>query len=132
MSDDMLPPEGGLNPNVPQVPPPPSASPGPKQPLDPAFVALGFFTPWLASILAGFLANALSMLDLPAFVLTAIGALVPLIAVVGIVVAFIRGRATGDKRLRSFGLGGLISIAATTLLSLLAFGACFLTGAFGG
>jgi len=46
---------------------------------------------------------------------------------VAILVAFLVGRGKEDARLRSFGVGGLISYGVTVLIALLAFGTCLLT-----
>lgn len=134
MSDDVLPPEGGQSSEI----PPPPASPAPaatgetpsqpnaeKRPVHPGFLILGLVTPWLASALIGAVVNALSLTDFPAPGPGVLGAVLSLVVLVGIIVAFVRGRTTGNDKLRSFGLGGLISYAATILVSLLAFGACF-------
>lgn len=102
----------------------------PKQPINPGLLVLGLITPWIAAFLAGALANALSLVGLPAPGLSAVAAVIPLAVLIGVIAAFVRGRATGNAGLRSFGLGGIISYVVTMLLSLLAFGACFVTGVF--
>lgn len=110
--------------------PEPVATSAARQPINPGLLALGLITPWIAAGLTGALANGLSMVGLPAFGLSAVASVLPLAVLVGMIVAFVRGRATGNANLRSFGLGGIISYVVTMLLSLLAFGACFVTGVF--
>lgn len=142
MTDEMRPHEGTSGPGAapePPVPLPPEqpAAPEPfqqpsvpqgpheKQPLDVKFTVLGFFTPLFVSALAGALGTALSYVDDTGLVSAAASGFLTIVTIAGLVVAFIKGRTTGDNRLRSFGFGGLISLAVVTLLSLLAFGACF-------
>jgi hypothetical protein len=132
MSDDMLPPESDESSSVPGAPAQVTETgPQVRQPLNPGLLILGLVTPWVLSALGGVLVNALAMAGLPTPGLSIIGGIVPLGVLGGMIAAFVRGRATGNSGLRSFGLGGIISLAATMLLSLLAFGACFVTGVFG-
>jgi len=141
--------EGGVQPptaeqpaSAPVTPPPyaPEPSETPSKPkLHWGFAALGFFTPWLLSALAGAafgaLATVMAESSLPFGILSQIPAVIGLLVFIGMLVAWQAGRGRGDNRLRSFGLGGVVSYAVILLLGLLAFGACFLllgTGGLGG
>ena len=129
MSDELLPSEGDQAARAPEVPEPMAVTSA-KQPINPGLLILGLITPWMAAVLTGALANALSVVGLPAAGLSAIAAVIPLVVLIVMIAAFVRGKATGNAGLRSFGLGGIISYVLTMLLSLLAFGACFVTGVF--
>lgn len=133
MTDEMRPHEDMSGPEAtPEAPVslPPEQASAPegshaKQPLDVKFTVLGFFTPWFVSALGAALGAALSYVDDTGLVATATSGFLTIVTIAGLAIAFVKGRTTGDNRLRSFGLGGLISLAVVTLLSLLAFGACF-------
>lgn len=126
---DMLPPEHVESPSVPPAPTPPMspAAPPTRQPVLVGFLVLGLVLPCALNVIPALLGSALSSLDPSGVVLPVIGgftAFLPPLTVVAVIVAFFLGRSRGDNRLRSFGLGGLISIAVGALLLLLAFGTC--------
>jgi hypothetical protein len=105
------------------VPPPPAPPRPPKQKLHWGFALLGFVTPWPVVIAAAW---GFSLIDDGSSALP--GALaVGLIAFWLLVAAWISGRRSGNNRLRSYGIGGLVAYIATVLLSLLAVGACFIS-----
>jgi hypothetical protein len=116
--------EGGLGSGVPDAPPP-GAVADPKRKLNGGFFVLGLLTPWAVS---GLTAIPLSIFGANG---TAVGlaglSLLPLIVLVAQLVAWLVGRSNGNNRLRSWGLGGMASLAVTTLAGLLFFGACMLT-----
>lgn len=100
--------------------------------------ALGLFGVWagtfLLSALIGFAAYALSTVAeqvTPA--LSALGGLPSLLFFGLSLFLFLKGRTKGDNRMRSLGLGGLMSYAIGLLIALLLFGSCLLVvGGSGG
>lgn len=99
---------------------------GNKQKADWTFSVLGFFTPWVANIVLWMVfAAAADALSNHPRILAYSPVLLEVVVFAGMLVAFVWGRRSGNNKLRSFGFGGLIAYVSAVLLSLLAFGACF-------
>jgi hypothetical protein len=135
------PPAPAAPPAVPAPPAPPARSAVPvtptsaKRKLDVLFVLLGFFTPMVVNFVAGGLLAAvgsvLSDTD-PGPVILGGFAAVPLLLLSAFLVLFLVGRSRNNERMRSFGLGGLLSYAVGALLTLLVWGTCFLGAGMAG
>lgn len=122
-----LPPEAPA-PSMPSapVPPAPPLAPGtgpgigqPKQKLDIPLFILGFFSPIVFLVLSGLLSVALQS-DLLVFAVQSLSSLL----FVAFIAMFAIGKAKRNRRLWSYGLGGLAAHAVGALLLLLAFGTC--------
>lgn len=105
------------------APPAPPGAAQPKQKLNVAFFILGFVTPWLAGAIVSFALGTLAG-GFPA--LGVIGGALPLALIAAQLAAWLIGRSNGNNRLRSWGLGGVVSVAVQMLAALLFFGACLL------
>jgi len=93
------------------------------------FALLGFVATGVLSVGIAYGAAAVDSLTAPEAVSSATGPITLLLEVAvfaGMVIAWIVGRGR-DNRLRSFGIGGLLTYLVVVLISLLAAGACFLT-----
>jgi hypothetical protein len=94
-----------------------------KQRLNIGFFILGFVTPWLATAIVSVPLGALTG-SFPA--LGVVGGALPLAVIAAQLAAWLIGRSNGNNRLRSWGLGGVISVAVQVLAAMLFFGACLL------
>jgi uncharacterized BrkB/YihY/UPF0761 family membrane protein len=137
-------PENGVAPDAPPAPPAPvpdrryfTPEPPVKPKTDGLFLALGLMAPIILMTVAGMLIPILGTIadtvgsGLDQFLYMIPMGLEPLLFV-AVLVSFIVGKANGNVRLKSFGLGGLVAYAAGALLLLLVFGSCLVLGAGGG
>lgn len=111
---------------------PPAQPPAGKPKVRWGFFALGFITPSAVYMLVASIVSTINdatdtAAGLPGSLVAVVLSLATLGVAVGMIAAFVVGNRRENPRLRSFGLGGLISYAVTMLISLLAFGACLLT-----
>jgi hypothetical protein len=102
----------------------PDAVEAPKRKLDGGFFALGLVTPLLAGALTTLPINIFGEGAPP---LAWLGSVLPIGVFVAQLIAWLVGRVNGNNRLRSWGLGGVASVAMMALAGLLLFGACMLT-----
>jgi hypothetical protein len=133
---ETYPPEGEQNVGV--LPPemdgpsdPASAMPEPpsKPKLHWGFALLGFAATGVLSVGITYGAAAVGSLSASTVALSIIGPITGLLEVAifaGMVIAWVIGR-DRDNRLRSFGIGGLLTYLVVVLVSLLAVGACFVS-----
>ncbi len=103
--------------------PVPEVEQPPKQKLNIGFFILGFVTPWLATAIVSVPLGTLTG-SFPA--LGVVGGALPLAVIAAQLAAWLIGRSNGNNRLRSWGLGGVISVAVQVLAAMLFFGACML------
>ena len=110
------------------TPPPPPGPPRRKRKLAGGWFFLGLLTPVFGILLAGALLWALSLTPDGGGTIATVGAGLLLLApIVIVLLAFFIGLGKRDDKIRSYGLGGLVFYGAAMLMSLLLFGACWVS-----